>query len=114
MTRQPNKRDMNFLKDLFLKLDPQFQRLDRLVEFALRFLEETLPDIDILQGLVQYKQRCSQHIQRLDRFDSERQNHNFETRMTLGIREPHDDKQALMQKVVLLDEIGLALFDRNI
>ena len=37
-----------------------------------------------------------------------------DTRIALGLREPHDDKKVLMQKVVFLDEIGLALYDRNI
>lgn len=114
MTREPDRRDTQFLKSLILKLGPRYQRMDRLIGFALRFLEETPAEIEPLQGLIQYKQRCLQHIQRLDRFDSQRKNHNFETRIALGIREPHDDKQALMQKVVFLDEIGLALFDRNL
>jgi hypothetical protein len=114
MTREPSKRDSQFLKRLFLKLGPQYQRLGRLVKFALRFLEETPAETELLQGLIQYKQRCLQHIQRLDRFESKRRNHNFETRIALGIREPHDDKQALMQKVIFLDEIGLAIFDRKI
>ncbi len=114
MTREPTKRDMRFLRSLFLKLAPQHQRRDQLIEFVLRFLEETQVDMEPLQGLVQYKQRCLRHLQRLGRFKSKRQNHNYETRIALGIREPYDDKQALMQKVVLLDEIGLALFDRSI
>ena len=114
MTQKLSKRDTQFLQHLFLKLVPQYQSRDRLIKFALRFLEETQADVEPLQGLIQYKQRCLQHIQRLERFESKRQNHNFETRMALGLREPHDDKQILMQKVVFLDEIGLALFDRNI
>jgi hypothetical protein len=85
-----------------------------LIEFALRFLEETPADTEPLQALIQYKQRCLQHMQRLNRFESKRHNHNFETRIALGIREPHDDKQALMQKVIFLDEIGLALYSRSI
>jgi len=114
MTREPGKRDTQFLKCLFLKSGPQYQPRGRLIGFALRFLEETPVEVELLQGLIQYKQRCLQHIQRLDRFDSKRKNHNFETRIALGIREPYDDKQALMQKVAFLDEIGLALYDRNI
>ena len=114
MTREPGKRETEFLRNLFLKLGHTHQLRDRLIDFALRFLEETRDDVELLSGLIQYKQRCLQHIQRLDRLDMKRQNHNFETRIALGIREPHDDKQALMQKVVLLDEIGLVLFDRNI
>jgi len=114
MTRKPIKRDIEFLKNLFLKLAPPLQSRDRLIKFALRFLEETQVDVDPLPGLIQYKQRCLQHIQRLDRFETNRLNHNFETRMALGIREPHDDRQALMQKLELLDEIGLAIYNRNI
>jgi len=114
MTREPGKRDTQFLTRLFSYLAPHYQPRDRLIEFALRFLEETPADVELLQGLIQYKQRCLQHIQRLDRFESQRRSHNFETRVALGIREPHDDKQVLMQKVVLLDEIGLAIYNRNI
>ncbi len=114
MTREPGKRDTQFLKNLFLKLVPQYQQRDPLIGFALRFLEETPIDTDPLQGLIQSKQRCLQHIQRLDQLDAKRKNHNFETRIALGIREPHDDKHVLMQKVVFLDEIGLALYKRNI
>jgi len=114
MTREPNTRDIHFLKDLFLNLDPPYQARDRLIDFVLRFLEETPAAVEPIQGLTQYKHRCLQHIQRLDRYESKRRNYNFETRMALGIREPHDDKKALMQKVVFLDEIGLALYNRNI
>ena len=114
MTMDLRKRDTRFIKNLFLKMGPHHNLFDPIMSFSLRFLEEARTKSDLLQALVQYKRSCLQHIHRHDQFESKRRNHNTETLMTLGIRTPYADKQTLMSKVVLMDEISLALFDRSI
>jgi hypothetical protein len=114
MTMDLRERDTRFIKNLFLKMNPHQHPFDPIMSFSLRFLEETVTKADLLQALVEYKRSCLKHIHRYDQFESKHRNHNTETLMTLGIRTPYADKQALMSKVVLMDEISLALFDRSI
>ena len=114
MTREPGPRDTRFLKDLFVEMAGGHTEFENLLSFSLRFLEETPVDVEILEALIQHKQRCLQHIQRLERFETKRREHNFETLAAFGVREPHNDKQALMVKVALMDEIGLALFNQRL
>jgi len=107
------KRDSAFIKDLFLKMGDRTERFHEYLYFALRFLEESQNSPDPLESLMQYKQRCLRHLQQNDRLEAYRRKHNMETLMAHGIRIPHLDKQALLLRVTLVDDICLALFNRS-
>ena len=111
--RELYERDINFLKNLFLKMDARHDRFHEYLFFSLRFLEVTQNDADLRQSHKQHKQRCLRHIQQNDRFEAYRRNHNIETLMSHGIRIPYTDKQALLLQVSLVDDISLALFNRS-
>lgn len=107
------ERDINFLKNLFLKMDARHDRFHEYLFFSLRFLEASQIDADLCLSLKQHRQRCLQHIQQNDRLEAYRRNHNIETLMSHGIRIPYTDKQALLLQVGLVDDISLALFNRS-
>ena len=109
--RELYERDINFLKNLFLKMDARHDRFHEYLFFSLRFLEVTQHDADLRQSLKQHKQRCLRHIQQNDRLEAYRRSHNIETLMSHGIRIPYTDKQALLLQVSLVDDIGLAIFN---
>jgi hypothetical protein len=106
-------REIDFLKNLFLKMDARHDRFHEYVGFSLRFLEESRKNADLFQSLKQHKQRCLYHLQRSERFEAYRRNHNLETLMAHGIRIPYMDKQALLIQITLVDDIGLALFNQS-
>jgi hypothetical protein len=113
MVMELSEREIDFLIDLFLKMDARHDRFHEYLYFSLRFLEESQNDADLFQSLRQHKQRCLQHLQRNDRLETYRRNHNIETLMAQGIRIPYTDKQALLFQVTLVDDICLALFNRS-
>ena len=106
-------RDSIFLKNLFLKMGARKERFHEYLYFSLRFLEESQNNADLLESLIQHKQRCLKHLQQNDRLEAYRRNHNMETLMAHGIRIPYLDKQALLLQVTLVGDICLALFDRS-
>ena len=113
MVMELREREIDFLKNLFLKMDARHDRFHEYFYFSLRFLEESQNDADLFQSLKQHKQRCLQHLQQNDRLEAYRRNHNIETLMAHGIRIPYTDKQALLIQVTLVDDISLALFNRS-
>ena len=113
MVVKPCEREIDFLKNLFLKMDARHDRFHEYLHFSLRFLEASQNDTDLFQSLKQHKQRCLQHLQRNDRLEAYRRDHNVETLMAHGIRVPYTDKQALLLQVTLVDDIILALFNRS-
>ena len=113
MVMDLHERDILFIKNLFLKMEARSNKFDDYLYFSLRFLEESRYDADLFQSLLQRKQRCLQHLQQNDRFEAYRREHTMETLMAHGIRIPHMDKQALLLQVTLVDDIGLALFNRS-
>ena len=113
MVRELCEQEINFLKNLFLKMDARHDRFHEYLNFSLRFLETSPKNADLYQSLQQHKQRCLLHIQQSDRFEAYRRNHNIETLMSHGIRIPHMDKQTLLVQVSLVDDISLALFNRS-
>jgi len=108
------KRDTTFLKNLFLKMAARKERFHEYLYFSLRFLEESQKNPDLLESLLQHKQRCLRHLQQNARLEAYRRDHNMETLMAHGIRVPHMDKQALLLQVTLVDDICLALFNRSV
>ena len=113
MVRELGEQEIDFLKNLFLKMDARHDRFHEYLYFLLRFLEASQNGVDLLQALKQHKQRCLQHLQQNDRLESYRRNHNIETLMTRGIRIPYTDKQVLLLQITLVDDICLALFNRS-
>jgi len=113
MVMDLHERDILFIKDLFLKMEPRSARFDEYIFFLLRFLEESRKDADLFHSLTQHKQRCLRHLQQNDRFETYRREHTIETLMAHGIRIPHMDKQVLLLQVALVDDICLALFGRS-
>ena len=113
MVMDLHERDILFIRNLFLKMEVRSNKFDEYLYFSLRFLEESRYDADLFQSLLQRKQRCLQHLQQNDRFEAYRREHTIETLMAHGIRIPHMDKQALLLQVTLVDDIGLALFNRS-
>jgi hypothetical protein len=111
MVMEPGEREIDFLKNLFLKMDARHERFHEYLYFSLRFLETSQNDADLFQSLKRHKQRCLQHLQQNDRLEAYRQDHNVETLMAHGIRIPYTDKQALLLQVTLVDDICLALFN---
>jgi hypothetical protein len=113
MVMNLRERDNFFIKNLFLKMAPRTRAFDEYLFFSLRFLEESRDEPDLMQSLTQHKHRCLRHLQQNDRLEAYRRDHNMETLMAHGIRIPHMDRQALLHQVGLVDDIGLALFDRS-
>jgi hypothetical protein len=108
------ERDSTFIKNLFLKMGDRKEKFHEYLYFSLRLLEESQNNTDLLESLLQHKQRCLRHLQQNDRLEAYRRNHNMETLMAHGIRIPHMDKQALLLQVILVDDICLALFNRSV
>ncbi|MDA9762119.1 hypothetical protein N9C84_03515 [Desulfobacterales bacterium] len=113
MVMELRDREIDFLKNLFLKMDARHDRFHECFSFSLRFLEESQKNADLFQSLKQHKQRCLQHLQQNDRLEAYRRNHNIETLMAHGIRIPYTDKQALLIQITLVDDISLALFNQS-
>lgn len=114
MTTRPGEKSWIFLKDLFATLGNRQNRFDNLLQFSLRFLEETPEGADLCEALLKNRQWCLHHLQRLHHYETNSQNKNFETQTALGIRMPYADKQALYARVAIIDEISLALFGRSV
>jgi hypothetical protein len=113
MVMELRDREIDFLKNLFLKMDARHDRFHEYFGFSLRFLEESQNNPDLFQSLMQHKHRCLRHLHQNDRLEAYRRDHNIETLMAHGIRIPHMDKQALLLQIALADDICLALFDRS-
>ena len=113
MVMDLRRRDNEFLKDLFLKMDARREGFDEYVAFSLRFLEESRNDADLFQALTRHKHRCLRHLRQNDRLEAYRRDHNTETLLSQGIRIPYTDKQTLLRQTALADDICLALFGRS-
>ena len=114
MVMDLRERDTIFLKNLFVKMDARHDRFDEYLHFSLRFLEESQNNTDLFQSLIRHKHRCLRHLQKNNRLEAYRRDHNIETLMAHGIRIPHTDNQALLLQVAFADDICLALFNKNI
>jgi hypothetical protein len=113
MVMDLHRRDSEFLKDLFLKMDTRRESFDEYVAFSLRFLEESRNDADLFQALTRHKNRNLRHLRKNDWLEACRRDHNIETLLSQGIRIPHMDKQTLLRQTALADDICLALFIDN-
>lgn len=82
--------------------------------FFLQFLSEWQGGTDLWGALVLKKRLYLKQLHQAHQAETQRQNRNIETLMVMGVRSPHADPQDIAAKIAMLDDIGLAIFDRTV
>ncbi|MBW2634872.1 MAG: hypothetical protein JRE14_12255, partial [Deltaproteobacteria bacterium] len=59
------------------------------------------------------KEQLQDNIHKAEQFETLRRNRNVETMILQGIRIPHFDTRDDMQKVVMIDAVGLAIYGQT-
>lgn len=82
--------------------------------FFLQFLSEWQGGTDLWGALVRKKQLYLKQLHQAHQAETRRHNRNVETLMVMGVRSPHVDPQDIAARIAMLDDIGLAIFDRSV
>ena len=98
------------LKSFFLKMNCRRKDFFEYFRFVLDFLEESPRGISLRKSLAATKKQHLKNIRTADQFEILRKGRNVETMILQGVRIPHFDLAAEMKKVVMIDDVGLAIY----
>jgi hypothetical protein len=99
----------SFLRDFVLKMHPHHRFLEAF-KFILSVLETGQTDSDPKIRLAHLKKTYQDTIRRAEQFSQRVKGRNVETLILQGVRIPHFNPVDDMQKIILIDDIGLAMY----
>ncbi len=101
-----------FLKSVLLGMNSKGNDFFEYLKFVLYFLEISPSRCSLKKSLANLKEQLQDNIHKAEQFETLRRNRNVETMILQGIRIPHFDTRDDMQKVVMIDAVGLAIYGR--
>jgi hypothetical protein len=109
---KPSPQKIDFLRDLFEKMDPRAENFLDCLDFVLGFLDE-IADDDIYEALVAKKKFYFQSLQKADQRDLRLKQHNLETLLLQGMRMVVIDPADVRLKMLMIDRISRAVFGQT-
>jgi hypothetical protein len=109
-----DRKKIDCLEAFFLKSDPNLEGFFERFSFILHFLGEWKDDSSLFDALARKKGLYIRQLQQASQLDSLHNGRNIETLMALGVRSPHLDRHDITEKIVLIDDISLAIFGRTV
>ena len=109
----PGENNIQFLCDLFEKLEPQSHDFDICLDFALSFLDELKQDQDLYPALMAKKRFYLRSLQKAKKLESQLQKNNLETLLSQGRRVIMVDKADARKKMLIIDRISRAVFGKT-
>jgi hypothetical protein len=109
-----SRKKTNCLESLFSKSDLDDDGFLERFHFLLHFLGEWDDDSTLADALRNKKIQYIKQVQQALRFETLRRDRNMETLMMMGIRWPHLDRQEITKKIVMIDDISLAIFGKTV
>jgi hypothetical protein len=109
-----DQKKIDCLEAFFLKSDPGCEGFLERFHFVLHFLGEWKGAGGLLDALAEKKRLYIKQLQQASKFEALCEDRNIETLMILGIRLPHMDRQDIVRKIGMIDDISLAIFGRTV
>jgi hypothetical protein len=109
----PRGKNIRFLCEFFEKMEPRSHDFDDCLDFALSLLDELKDDQDMYRALMSKKRFYLRSLQKAKQMEIQLQKHNMETLLLEGKRMIVVDQADARRKMLIIDRISRAVFDKT-